>query len=83
MAGVLAEELGKPVEHVDLPVEAWGEVLAGVDGMTDSLPESRRPTVTQESAAAQRYLKKKRNARDVSVRMALPRSAHPSRGVHP
>ena len=37
MAGVLAQELGKPVEHVDLAVEAWGEVLAGVDGMTDSL----------------------------------------------
>jgi uncharacterized protein YbjT (DUF2867 family) len=37
MAGVLSQELGKPVEYVDLPVEAWGEVLAGVDGMTDSL----------------------------------------------
>ncbi len=37
MAGVLAQELGKPVEYVDLPVEAWGEVLAGVDGMTGSL----------------------------------------------
>ncbi len=37
MAGVLSRELGKPVEYVDLPVEAWGEVLAGVDGMTDSL----------------------------------------------
>jgi NAD(P)H dehydrogenase (quinone) len=37
MAGVLSRELGWPVEYVDLPVEAWGEVLAGVDGMTDSL----------------------------------------------
>ncbi len=37
MAGVLSRELGKPVEYVDLPVEAWGEVLAGVDGMSDSL----------------------------------------------
>ena len=37
MAGVIARELGKPVEYVDLPVEAWGEVLSGVDGMTDSL----------------------------------------------
>ena len=37
MAGVLSRELGTPVEYVDLPVEAWGEVLAKVDGMTDSL----------------------------------------------
>jgi len=37
MAGVLSRELGRPVEYVDLPVEAWGEILAGVDGMTDSL----------------------------------------------
>ncbi len=37
MAGVLSRELGTPVEYVDLPVEAWGEMLAGVDGMTDSL----------------------------------------------
>jgi len=37
MAGVLSQELGKAVEFVDLPVEAWGEVLAGVDGMSDSL----------------------------------------------
>lgn len=37
MAGVLSREPGKRVEYVDLPVEAWGEVLAGVDGMTDSL----------------------------------------------
>ncbi len=37
MAGVLSRELGRSVEYVDLPVEAWGEVLAKVDGMTDSL----------------------------------------------
>jgi len=37
MAGVLSQELDKPVEYVDLSVDAWGEVLAGVDGVTDSL----------------------------------------------
>ena len=37
MAGVLSQQLGRPVEYVDLPVEAWGEVLAGVDGMSESL----------------------------------------------
>ena len=37
MAGVLSQELDKPVEYVDLPVDAWGDVLAGVEGMTDSL----------------------------------------------
>lgn len=37
MAGVLSLELGRHVEYIDLPVEAWGEVLAGVDGMTESL----------------------------------------------
>jgi NAD(P)H dehydrogenase (quinone) len=37
MAGVLSQELDRPVEYVDLPVGAWGEVLAGVDGVTDSL----------------------------------------------
>lgn len=37
MAGILSTELGLAVEYVDLPVEAWGEVLAGVDGMSDSL----------------------------------------------
>ena len=37
VAGVISRELGKPVEYVDLPVEAWAEVLAKVDGMTDSL----------------------------------------------
>ena len=37
MADLLSEELGKPVEYVDLPVDVWGDVLAGVDGMSDSL----------------------------------------------
>ncbi len=37
VAGVLSRELGRPVEYVDLPVDAWGEVLAGVDGMSESL----------------------------------------------
>jgi len=37
MTEVLSLELGRPVEYVDLPVEAWGEVLAGVDGISDSL----------------------------------------------
>ncbi len=37
MADVLSLELGRHVEYIDLPVEAWGEVLAGVDGMTESL----------------------------------------------
>jgi uncharacterized protein YbjT (DUF2867 family) len=37
IAGVLSRELDKPVEYVDLPVEAWGEMLAGVDGMSESL----------------------------------------------
>jgi NAD(P)H dehydrogenase (quinone) len=37
MAEVLTKELGKPVEYVDLPIETWGDVLAGVDGMTPSL----------------------------------------------
>ena len=37
MAGVISQELGKPVDYVDLPVEAWGEVLSRVEGMTDSL----------------------------------------------
>ena len=37
MASVLSRELGTAVEYVDLPVDAWGDVLAGVDGMTGSL----------------------------------------------
>lgn len=37
MADVMSQELDKPVEYVNLPVPAWGEVLAGVEGMTDSL----------------------------------------------
>ncbi len=37
MAGVMSQELGKPVDYFDLAVEAWGEVLSRVEGMTDSL----------------------------------------------
>ncbi|MBL4635010.1 MAG: NmrA family NAD(P)-binding protein, partial [Kofleriaceae bacterium] len=37
MAEVLTRELGKPVEYVDLPVAEWAKILAGVDGVTDSL----------------------------------------------
>ncbi len=37
MAGVLSDVLGCTVEHVDLPIEAWGQVLAGVPGMSESL----------------------------------------------
>ncbi len=37
MAEELSRGLGTPVEYVDLPIEAWGEVLAGVPGMTESL----------------------------------------------
>ena len=29
--------LDKPVEYIDLPVDVWGDVLDGVDGMSDSL----------------------------------------------
>jgi len=36
-AGVISREIGKPVEYVDLPVDSWSEVLARVNGMTDSL----------------------------------------------
>jgi uncharacterized protein YbjT (DUF2867 family) len=37
MASVLSRELSMAVDYVDLPVDAWGDVLAGVDGMTSSL----------------------------------------------
>ena len=37
LSSVISREIGKPVEYVDLPVDAWGEVLARVNGMTDSL----------------------------------------------
>jgi uncharacterized protein YbjT (DUF2867 family) len=37
MASVLSEELDTTVEYVDLPVDAWGEVISGVDGMNDFL----------------------------------------------
>ena len=37
MAEVLSNEVGKRIEYVDLPVESWGQVLRGVQGMSDSL----------------------------------------------
>ncbi len=37
MASVLSEELGTPVEYVDLPVDVWGDILSGVDGMNEFL----------------------------------------------
>jgi uncharacterized protein YbjT (DUF2867 family) len=33
MAEVLTEELGRPVEYVDIPGEAWGQILGDVAGM--------------------------------------------------
>jgi hypothetical protein len=33
----MTRELGRPIEYVDIPVEAWGDALAGVTDMTDSL----------------------------------------------
>ncbi len=37
MASVLSKELGLPVEYVNLPVDVWGEVISGVDGMNEFL----------------------------------------------
>ncbi len=37
MASVLSEELGATVEYVDLPVDVWGDVISGVDGMNEFL----------------------------------------------
>ena len=37
MASVLSEELGTTVEYVDLPVDVWGDVISGVDGMNEFL----------------------------------------------
>ena len=37
MASVLSEELGTTVEYVDLPVDTWGEVISGVQGMNEFL----------------------------------------------
>lgn len=34
MVQVLSTELGKPVEYVDLPVEAWGQALTGFPELT-------------------------------------------------
>ncbi len=33
----LSAVLGKPVEYIDLPIDAWGDVLRTVDGMSESL----------------------------------------------
>jgi uncharacterized protein YbjT (DUF2867 family) len=38
-AGVFSRVLGRPVEYVDIPVEAWREVLSHVDVMTPWLIE--------------------------------------------
>ena len=37
MASVLSEELGTTVEYVDLPVDAWGEVISEANGMNEFL----------------------------------------------
>lgn len=37
MADVFSEELGRPVEYVDLPIDDWGQILSGVPGMSESL----------------------------------------------
>ena len=37
MASVLTEELGTTVEYVDLPVDTWGEIISGVEGMNEFL----------------------------------------------
>ncbi len=37
MASVLGQELGTTVEYVDLPVDMWGDVISGVDGMNEFL----------------------------------------------
>ena len=37
MAEALSRELGRTIEYVNLPVDTWGEALAAVPDMTDSL----------------------------------------------
>jgi NAD(P)H dehydrogenase (quinone) len=37
MAGVLTDVLGRSVEYVNLPINDWGQILAGVPTMTESL----------------------------------------------
>jgi NAD(P)H dehydrogenase (quinone) len=37
IARLFSRELGRPIEYVDIPVDAWGEALAGVTDMSDSL----------------------------------------------
>jgi len=36
-AEVISLEIGKPVEHVDLPIDVWGQLLGQVDDMSESL----------------------------------------------
>ena len=35
MASVLSEELGTAVEYVDLPLDVWGDVISGVEGLNE------------------------------------------------
>jgi NAD(P)H dehydrogenase (quinone) len=37
MASVIGDELGRPVEYMDVPPDAWGEAIRNVPGVTDSL----------------------------------------------
>ena len=37
MSSVLSEELGTAVDYVDLPVDVWGDVISGVNGMHEFL----------------------------------------------
>ncbi len=37
MAGVLSKELGRPVEHVDLPIDVWGQMLSERVGLPEFL----------------------------------------------
>lgn len=37
MAGVMGEELGRPVEYVDVPGEVWGQIIGDVPGMSSFL----------------------------------------------
>lgn len=37
MASVISQELGLPVEYVDLPVDVWGDIISGMDQMNEFL----------------------------------------------
>ncbi len=39
MADVFSQELGRPVEYINLPIEDWGRILSGVPGMSEFLIE--------------------------------------------